>query len=117
MQVLSGHLEGWVRSVLREQLVRRALPVLGELVAKLVPRVPVVQVLPEHLEGWVHLVPREPSALEEPAMQTALRVRPVLQERRGLVLVPMRPGCGWRKWGRRQAGRQWCPRTFGGAPG
>ena len=112
MQVLSGHLEGWVRSVLREQLVRRALPVLGELVAKLVPRVPVVQVLPEHLEGWVHLVPREPSALEEPAMQTALRVRPMRPE-----LVPIRSGCGWRKWGRRQAGLHWCPRTFGGAPG
>ena len=83
--------------------------------------VPWALVLLGHLEGWVHLVPREPSALEEPAMQPALRVRPVLQERRGLVLVPMRPGSGWclgwRKWGRRQAGLHWCPRTSGGAPG
>ena len=124
VQVLPEHWEGWVHSVLRESAVQPALRVrpvlqerlvplvLGELVAKLVPRVPVVQVLPEHLEGWVHLVPREPSALEEPAMQTALRVRPMRPE-----LVPIRSGCGWRKWGRRQAGRQWCPRTFGGAPG
>ena len=57
---------------------------------------PWAQVLLEHLEGWVHSVPREPLALEELAVQPALRVRPVLQKR---------PGCGWclgwRKWGRR----------------
>ncbi|WP_350309278.1 hypothetical protein, partial [Corynebacterium sp. MSK150] len=63
VQVLPEHLEGWVHSVLRESAVQPALRVrpvlqerlvplvLGELVAKLVPRVPVVQVLPEHLEG------------------------------------------------------------------
>lgn len=51
--------------------------------------VPWAQVLLEHLAGWVRLVPRES------AVQPALRVRLVLQERRGLVLVPMRPGCGW----------------------
>ena len=56
---------------------------------------PWAQVLLEHLEGWVHSVPREPLALEELAVQPALRVRPVLQERRGLVLVPPGPGCGW----------------------
>ena len=78
--------------------------VAGELVAQLVPPgpralwvrlavlerlVPWAQVLLEHLAGWVRLVPRES------AVQPALRVRLVLQERRGLVLVPMRPGCGW----------------------
>lgn len=44
---------GWVRSVLREQLVP---PVLGELVARLVPW---ALALPEHLAGWVHSVLRE----------------------------------------------------------
>ena len=48
--------------MLREQLVP---PVLGELVARLVPW---AQVLLEHLAGWVRSVPREPSALEEPAV-------------------------------------------------
>ena len=37
VQVLLGHLAGWVRSVQREQLV---LPVLGELVVQLVRPVP-----------------------------------------------------------------------------
>ena len=88
----------------QEQQEQLELLVAGELVAQLVrpgPRalwvrlavlerlVPEVQVLLEHLAGWVRLVPRES------AVQPALRVRLVLQERRGLVLVPMRPGCGW----------------------
>ena len=73
-------------------------PVLGELAVQLVPPgpralqarlagsarlVPWALVLPERLAGWVHSVLREPA------------VQPVLQERRGLVLVPMRPGSGW----------------------
>ena len=100
-QVLMEHLEAWVHLVPRERLVPL---VLGELVAQLVPPVPRAlwvrlavlellvpwaQVLLEHLVGWVL------SVLQESAVQPALRVRLVLQERRGLVLVPMRPGCGW----------------------
>lgn len=76
------------------------LPVPRVRLTVLVPWVPLAQELLEYSEGWAHSVPRE---------------------RRGLALVPMRPGRGWclgrRKWGRRQAGLHWCPRTFGGAPG
>ena len=77
-----------VRSAQQELLV----PLVQELLEHLAGSarlVPWAQVLLEHLEGWVRLVPRES------AVQPALRVRLVLQERRGLVLVPMRPGCGW----------------------
>ena len=58
--------------------------------------VPWAQVLLEHLEGWVYSEPREPLALEELAVQPALRVRPVLREQKVHLelLVPRRTGRG-----------------------
>ena len=100
-------------------MVLGELPVLGEFAVQLAGSAPTVQV--------VHLVRAQP-VLGESAVRLAgsasteqvvhlVRAQPVLRVQRVclVLLVPRRTG--WRKWGRRQAGLHWHPRTFGGAPG